>query len=190
MRTWIFVSSLPVVVQAFSPQPLPLALEAATPFRCCGRVRTRSEGVLSLRAATADADADDAGWGEDSSEVTVKKKGTRNFVRYEDGRDALPYDVFVSTPPRRKLGTLKLDPQLNCGDIIQHRSSSFVIRSVSNHYRFQAGRFVMYRKAAESTELLRAAAERVAARLISDHNVAAAEAALEALRVESYERKV
>uniref|UniRef100_A0A7S3E7F6 Uncharacterized protein n=1 Tax=Rhodosorus marinus TaxID=101924 RepID=A0A7S3E7F6_9RHOD len=68
---------------------------------------------------------------------------------FKDGRDLLPFDVNVLTPPSRSLGRFRLDPRLNCGDIVDYEGTSYVVRRVRMHYAFRNGTFVVTRKTAE-----------------------------------------
>lgn len=68
---------------------------------------------------------------------------------FGDNRDLLPYDVNILTPPPQVLGRFKLDPRLNCGDVVDYDGISYVVRRVRLHYAYRDGQYVVTRKTAE-----------------------------------------
>ena len=100
-------------------------------------------------------------------EAIVKKRQGKTFVQHKptDNRDSLLYEVYSSAPPRRKLGQYKLHPSTGCGDMIEANLRQYIVRRITCQYKFVGGSFQMYRKEAEVTELMRAAAERIAKRM-------------------------
>jgi len=74
--------------------------------------------------------------------------------------DLLPFDVKVITPPARKLGRFNLDARTHCGDVIEHKSTHFVVKNVTMHYNYGSnGRPVVVRKTAGVKSLARRAVE-------------------------------
>ncbi|KAG5181975.1 hypothetical protein JKP88DRAFT_278459 [Tribonema minus] len=112
-------------------------------------------------------------WLQDEEPTVLRLGGSQQHcVRVERARHGLlsdrtmsralrllPYDVYNASPPRRKLGRFALDLTTGCGDMILHGMKSYVVG------RFEGGAFKMFRKEADATELLRAAAERIVARM-------------------------
>ncbi|KAJ8908236.1 hypothetical protein NDN08_008327 [Rhodosorus marinus] len=89
---------------------------------------------------------------------------------FKDGRDLLPFDIDVLTPPSRRLGRFRLDPRLNCGDIIDYDGTSYVVRRVRMHYAFRNGTFVVTRKTAEVKTMGRKSLESYLERLYNSKN--------------------
>jgi len=107
-------------------------------------------------------DDDEEGFFEQGLEIFKKKGGKwEKSEKKVDNRDALPYTVFDSSPPRTKIGTFKLDPLLSPGDRITYKDKSYIVKRVRNKYKFRAGKFRMFAKEAETKEMSRSFTERV-----------------------------
>eukprot|EP00752_Nemacystus_decipiens_P008055 g7199.t1 len=83
-----------------------------------------------------------------------------------DGRENLPFVVYDAAPPPRKVGVANLPPMTGTGDTLWHGAKHYKVLRVSNHYKYEGGRFVVRRKSIEAKELKRVAKERVVARLV------------------------
>ncbi|CAM9680537.1 unnamed protein product [Discosporangium mesarthrocarpum] len=90
----------------------------------------------------------------------------RSRMHEDDGRDQLPFEIYVMNPPRRrKIGTVKLEPSTACGDTIFHDQHHYKIIRVSNHYKWRGGRFIVFKKTLETKELQRVAIENIVTRM-------------------------
>ncbi|CAM9702514.1 unnamed protein product [Choristocarpus tenellus] len=97
--------------------------------------------------------------------IALQVHGIISCSQYEDERDELPFDVYV-TPPRRKVGRVKLPPLTGCGDTISVQGNVHKIVKVSNHYKWQAGRFVVKRKTVDTKSVSRLEKEDMLRRLV------------------------
>mmetsp|Transcript_5484 Transcript_5484/g.7532 ORF Transcript_5484/g.7532 Transcript_5484/m.7532 type:complete len:191 (-) Transcript_5484:333-905(-) len=123
-------------------------------------------GSFELNAWPADKEDDDFGIEfEQGLEIFKKKSGEWKEVKV-DNRDALPYTVYCATPPRTKLGTFRLDPLLSPGDRMSYKEKSYIIKKVRNKYKFRGGKFRMFAKEADATELSRSFTEQVLTNLL------------------------
>lgn len=103
-------------------------------------------------------------------EMQVFRKGKRR--KSNDGREKLPYDVHLITPPPRYLGRYILDPNTNCGDILETSSlgeqEAFVVKRVKHKFKYRAGRYQMFAKEVDVTQVARAGVEAFLERLVDD----------------------
>ena len=83
--------------------------------------------------------------------MRVREEGRwrhRQWARHQ--RDVAPcfphtdhvFDVLVSTPPPRSLGTHALPPDTHNGDRVEIDGDAFVVRGVVLNYRLVKGRYV------------------------------------------------
>ncbi|CAM9326318.1 unnamed protein product [Scytosiphon promiscuus] len=122
-----------------------------------GAERGRSVGM------SVSSGGDSAGSGSGSGSG-LGDSGGKEWV--DDGRDSLPFVVYDAAPPPRKVGVANLPPLTGTGDTLWHGAKHYKVLRVSNHYKYEGGRFVVRRKSIQAKELKRVAKERVVARLV------------------------
>jgi len=102
---------------------MPLAARHAT--ASSSSFATKNAGVAPRRlrvvAARPPADANDDG---------AKKKKAKTT-----------YEVKVTTPPERSLGTHRFPANTHCGDTIELRNRYFVVDKVAYHYKLERGKY-------------------------------------------------
>ena len=119
--------------------------------------------TASAPAADTDATTDSAA----ADTPTLLKRGRngsrRTFKLPNDGRDSLPYNVYVK-PARTLLGTFKLDKNAGCGDLLEFGMRSYVIQRTECAYKWMSGNMVMVSKAVDVKDVGRIAQEASLAR--------------------------
>ena len=117
--------------------------------------------MRSAWLAPEDDDDDELG----VAEVFRQRKG-RLEARKAD--DLLPYSVFDTTPPRPLIGRYALPQNTGNGDLLNLEGKTWTIRRVTHRKRYRGGRFELYAKIADVTEVSRAAQEEVLSRMLPD----------------------
>ena len=123
--------------------------------------------VARVRGARMVADDEDA---IEDATTFKRRKGQMKPRKPKDQRDKLLYEVREVTPPPRRLGTFRLEPSLACGDIMQHKDRTYVIKKVSYLYNFVGGAYRMTGKGAHVKETSREAIENSLARMMPDED--------------------
>ena len=82
--------------------------------------------------------------------------------------ELLPYSVFDTTPPRPLIGRYALPQNTGNGDLLHLEGKTWTIRRVTHRKRYRGGRFELYAKIADVTEVSRAAQEEVLSRMLPD----------------------
>ena len=122
-------------------------------------------GNATASAPAADTDATTHSAAADTP--TLLKRGRngrrRTFKLPNDGRDSLPYNVYVK-PARTLLGTFKLDKNAGCGDLLEFGMRSYVIQRTECAYKWMSGNMVMVSKAVDVKDVGRIAQEASLAR--------------------------
>jgi hypothetical protein len=99
----------------------------------------------------------------------LKIKGER--PQHSDGRDELPYTLTCLGPPKRELGTYRLDPLTHCGDSLCVGDRKYVVKKVTFCYKLDGGRYRMVRKAAACKEQARISTEEALKRMYDADSV-------------------
>ena len=99
------------------------------------------------------------------AEVFRQRKGKLEARKADE---LLPYSVFDTTPPRPLIGRYALPQNTGNGDLLNLEGKTWTIRRVTHRKRYRGGRFELYAKIADVTEVSRAAQEEVLSRMLPD----------------------
>ena len=149
--------------------PASVGAAHARAHSACGAARGCAPRCAPLRGCAAEPLGDDEDIIEDAQVRKRRSKGS--FAPYKpprDERDRLLYDVTEITPPPRRLGRFRLARDASCGDMLEHKDSTFVIKAVDYRYQYQRGAYRMVGKSAAVKESSREATERFFARMLPD----------------------
>mmetsp|Transcript_34856 Transcript_34856/g.66966 ORF Transcript_34856/g.66966 Transcript_34856/m.66966 type:complete len:184 (+) Transcript_34856:175-726(+) len=105
---------------------------------------------------------------ENVEDATLYRKRGKGFRPYKprDNRDKLLFEVREITPPPKRLGLFRLEPSTGCGDMIEARNTTFVIKKVAYKYMYSGGSYKMVSKGADVKETSRDAVEQFMNRML------------------------
>ena len=149
-----------LLVCAAAFQPHPLVPGRARELRGGGASRSRP-----LRGAWLAPEDDDNDAELGVAEVFRQRKGKLEARKADE---LLPYSVFDTTPPRPLIGRYALPQNTGNGDLLNLEGKTWTIRRVTHRKRYRGGRFELYAKIADVTEVSRAAQEEVLSRMLPD----------------------
>mmetsp|Transcript_47486 Transcript_47486/g.110135 ORF Transcript_47486/g.110135 Transcript_47486/m.110135 type:complete len:186 (-) Transcript_47486:165-722(-) len=101
-----------------------------------------------------------------------RKRGGKGFRPHKpkDNRDILLYALTEVSPPPTSLGLFKLEPSAACGDLIQTREGTFVIKKVLYRYAYSGGTYKMVGKSAQVKSTSRDAVDSFMNRMLGSPN--------------------
>lgn len=86
---------------------------------------------------------------DDEMRVHSKRKWPR------DGRELLPFEVHVASPPPTYLGEFMLDPRTHNGDLLEHNEKAYIVKRTRLHYFYRNGEFQVCRKSVDVNTVAR-----------------------------------
>jgi hypothetical protein len=80
------------------------------------------------------------------------------LIQHADGRDTLPYTIFLlkekSSSEKMEIGTCLLDPSTSCGDFVVHKDVEYKVCRVTFIYKYGSrGAFDVVRKKIDVTQV-------------------------------------
>merc|ERR1711920_795838 len=93
----------------------------------------------------------------------------------KDNRDRLLYALTEVSPPPTALGLFKLEANAGCGDMIETRDGTYVIKKVLYRYAYSGGTYKMVGKSAEIKSTSRDAVDSFMNRMLGSPNSSQAE---------------